>query len=214
MPPLPEVWFARHVKPASSVVADDLLIATRRAEHLEQHGATVVGPSQQAGLAGIGVVWALLTCVIAWSPTTWAWGVLAIGGAVISVATWIRDRRRRALIPFLVADPEQPFGVLTRARRRDIGRQMRGRDPVTDDTAPLVRAMLGWQRRSTRIAVPVLIGLFAGLVGMAGATLRTTGGFGVALLVFAFVVAVSVTVLGVVEARRRRRVLATIDDER
>ncbi|MBT1669274.1 hypothetical protein KK092_07770 [Curtobacterium flaccumfaciens pv. flaccumfaciens] len=161
----------------------DLAEATRRAEYLVEHGPTVGVMSQQAGLAAMSVLW---------------------------VAAWVRARRHRRLLPYLVETPEQPLGALTPADRKSVTRQVSGRAPVESEAVPLVRAMLAWQRRSTRISAPTLIGTGLSLLGLGGAS-ATTLGWGWAFLVFIAVVAVFVTVATVIGVRRSRRVLAVLD---
>ena len=188
----------------------DLAEATRRAEYLVEHGPTMGVMSQQAGLAAMSVLWVAATAPAAFRLTTLVWFLLAVAGTVVSVAAWVRARRHRRLLPYLVETPEQPLGALTPAERKSVTRQVSGRAPVAPEAVPLVRAMLAWQRRSTRISAPTLIGTGLSLLGLGGAS-ATTLGWGWAFLVFIAVVAVFVTVATVIGVRRSRRVLAEID---
>ncbi|WP_434770469.1 hypothetical protein [Curtobacterium flaccumfaciens] len=188
----------------------DLAEATRRAEYLVEHGPTMGVMSQQAGLAAMSVLWVAATAPAAFRLTTLVWFLLAVAGTVVSVAAWVRARRHRRLLPYLVETPEQPLGALTPAERKSVTRQVSGRAPVAPEAVPLVRAMLAWQRRSTRISAPTLIGTGLSLLGLGGAS-ATTLGWGWAFLVFIAVVAVFVTVATVIGVRRSRRVLAVLD---
>ena len=188
----------------------DLAEATRRAEYLVEHGPTVGVVSQQAGLAAMSVLWVAATAPAAFRLTTLVWFLLAVAGTVVSVAAWVRARRHRRLLPYLVETSEQPLGALTPAERKSVTRQVSGRAPVAPEAVPLVRAMLAWQRRSTRISAPTLIGTGLSLLGLGGAS-ATTLGWGWAFLVFIAVVAVFVTVATVIGVRRSRRVLAVLD---
>ena len=188
----------------------DLAEATRRAEYLVEHGPTMGVMSQQAGLAAMSVLWVAATAPAAFRLTTLVWFLLAVAGTVVSVAAWVRARRHRRLLPYLVETPEQPLGALTPAERKSVTRQVSGRAPVAPEAVPLVRAMLAWQRRSTRISAPTLIGTGLSLLGLGGAS-ATTLGWGWAFLVFIAVVAVFVTVATVIGVRRSRRVLAELD---
>ena len=188
----------------------DLAEATRRAEYLVEHGPTMGVMSQQAGLAAMSVLWVAATAPAAFRLTTLVWFLLAVAGTVVSVAAWVRARRHRRLLPYLVETPEQPLGALTPAERKSVTRQVSGRAPVAPEAVPLVRAMLAWQRRSTRISAPTLIGIGLSLLGLGGAS-ATTLGWGWAFLVFIAVVAVFVSVATVIGVRRSRRVLAVLD---
>lgn len=192
--------------------ADSLIIAGRRAQHLAQHGATVVGISQQAGLASLSILWVLLALVSAFHLTTVIWFLLTVAGAAVAVVSWIRARRRRTLLPFAVEEAERPFQVLDKVQRQAVKRQMRGRDPVKPVAAPLVRGMHLWQRHSSRAAMPTLIGMGLGIAGLAGSTIHTVGDWGSVLLVFELAVAVFITIAGLAEARRRNRVLAATEE--
>ncbi|RFA21273.1 hypothetical protein B7R24_07785 [Subtercola boreus] len=70
--------------------------------------------------------------------------------------------------------------------------------------------MLLWQRRSTRIVLPTLIGMGIGLIGLGGSTTRTLGGWSFALQAFELVTVLFVTILSLREARRCNRVLTEI----
>ncbi|WP_440227467.1 hypothetical protein [Curtobacterium flaccumfaciens] len=188
----------------------DLVEATRRAEYLVEHGPTVGVMSQQAGLAAMSVLWVAATAPAAFRLTTLIWFLLAVAGTVFAVTAWVRARRHRRLLPYLVETPEQPLGALTPAERKSVTRQVSGRAPVAPEAVPLVRAMLAWQRRSTRTSAPTLIGTGLSLVGLGGASAMTFG-WGWAFLAFIAVVVVFVTVTTVIGVRRSRRVLAEID---
>ncbi|WP_282819380.1 hypothetical protein [Curtobacterium flaccumfaciens] len=188
----------------------DLAEATRRAEYLVEHGPTVVVMSQQAGFAGMSILWALISVPSVLRTDSVVWFLFALAGAVVNVTAWVRARRHRRLLPYLVETPEQPLGVLAPADRKSVTRQVSGRVPVPPETVPLVRAMLAWQRRSIRTSAPTLIGTGLSLLGLGGATAPTFGSDW-AFLVFIAVVAVFVTVATVIGVRRSRRVLAEID---
>ncbi|PZF60731.1 hypothetical protein DEI81_12070 [Curtobacterium sp. MCBD17_013] len=190
---------------------DNFVIAGRRAERLAQHGATVVGISQQAGAAGLCSLWLLVTVTSASRSTTLVWFLLTVAGAGVAFTSWIRARQLHTLLPYTIEAPERPFQVLDKAQRRTIGRQIRGKETVTPVTARLVRATHLSQRRSTRAALPPLIGMGLGVAGFAGSLIRTVGGWGSALLVLELATAVAVTIAGLVEANRRNRVLAATE---
>ncbi|MGN8048876.1 hypothetical protein ACTJKO_04240 [Curtobacterium sp. 22159] len=185
---------------------DDLLAATRRADRLARSGATVVGISLQACLAGLTVLWALLSSVGLGRPIGIVWTVLAGIGAVVTVVAWIRARRTGTLVPFVVAGAERPVAVLAPARRRELRRQLRRADPVSEPYAGLVRSLIGWQRRSSRAAVPVLLGTLITLLGLSGSIAMATG-LGWSLMIGTVAAAAVVTVLARVEARRWTTVL-------
>lgn len=191
--------------------ADDLVIAGRRAQHLAKHGATVVGISQQASVAGLSILWVFLALASAFHLTTVIWFLVTVAGAVVAFVSWIRARGRRSLLPFTVEEPERPFQVLNKAQRRAVRRQMRGQNPVKPDTVPLVQGMHLWQRQCSRAAMPTLIGMGLGIAGLAGSTIHTLGDWGAVLLVFELAVAVFITIAGFAEAHRRDRVLATTE---
>ncbi|WP_167578313.1 hypothetical protein, partial [Curtobacterium flaccumfaciens] len=56
----------------------DLAEATRRAEHLVEHGPTVVVMSQQAGLAALSVLWVAATAPAALRLSMLVWFLLAV----------------------------------------------------------------------------------------------------------------------------------------
>lgn len=188
----------------------DLAEATRRAEYLVEHRPTVVVMSQQAGFAGMSILWAFISVPSALRTDSVIWFLFALAGAVVNVTAWGRARRHRRLLPYLVETPEQPLVALTPAHRKSVTRQVSGQAPVTPEAVPLVRAMLARQRRSTRTSAPTLIGTGLSLVGLGGASAMTLG-WGWAFLVFIAVVVVFVTVTTVIGVRRSRRVLAEID---
>ncbi|PZF09835.1 hypothetical protein DEI98_10775 [Curtobacterium sp. MCLR17_034] len=188
----------------------DLAEATRRAEYLVEHGPTVVVMSQQAGFAGLSILWAFISVPSVLRTESVIWFLFALAGAVVNVTAWVGARRHRRLLPYLVETPEQPLGALTPADRKSVRRQVSGRAPVPLEAVPLVRAMLAWQRRSTRTSAPTLVGTGLSLLGLGGAA-ATTFGWGLAFLVFIAVVVVFVTVATVIGVRRSRRVLAQID---
>jgi hypothetical protein len=188
----------------------DLAEATRRAEYLVEHGPTVVVMSQQAGFAGMSILWALISVPSVLRTDSVVWFLFALAGAVVNVTAWVRARRHGRLLPYLVETPQQPLGALTPADRKSVTRQVSGRAPVPPEAVPLVRAMLAWQRRSIRTSAPTLIGTGLSLLGLGGATAPTFGS-GWAFLVFIAVIAVFVTVATVIGVRRSRRVLAEID---
>jgi hypothetical protein len=193
------------VDPAEHETDDALALAQRRAEHLAQHGPTVIGMSLQALFAGTSVVWALGAATFSFHGSGLVWFVLAAVGAVVSIASWLRARRRSTLLPFTIEEPERPLPVLDKAQRGAVGRQIRGRQEVTPTTAPLVGAMLVSQQRSGRAVLLSVIGTGLGLVGLAG-SLRDT-----ALLVFILAVVVVVTIAAILEGRTRKRVQAQVE---
>lgn len=190
---------------------DDLTLARLRAERLLEQGPTVTGPSQQAGLAGMSLLWTLLAAASASRPSALAWVSLAAVGAVVSLSGWIRARRRHTLYPYLFADEERPLRALSPQHRKAVGRQLRGREKATPATAPLVRAMVHWQRKVSRSLRASLIGMGFGLIGVAGTSAGARGGWFSALPALVVLAALFVTVLAVVEARRWRRILSEIE---
>jgi hypothetical protein len=189
----------------------DLAEATRRAEYLVEHGPTVVVMSQQAGLTALSVLWVAATAPAAFRLTTLVWFLLAVAGTVVAVTAWVRARRHRRLLPYLVETPEQPLGALTPADRKSVTRQVSGRAPVAPEAVPLVRALLAWQRRSTRMAIPPLVGTGLSLLALTGSTLATLGPWRWLFVVLIVCTAAFVTVLSMIEKRRRERVVAEID---
>ena len=189
----------------------DLAEATRRAEYLVEHGPTMGVMSQQAGLAAMSVLWVAATAPAAFRLTTLVWFLLAVAGTVVSVAAWVRARRHRRLLPYVVETPQQPLGALTPADRKSVTRQVSGQAPVPPEAVPLVRAMLAWQRLSTRMAITPLIGMGLSLLAFAGSTLATPGPWRWLFVVLIVCTAAFVTVLSMIEKRRRERVVAEID---
>lgn len=187
-------------------VDDRLITATRRADRLAAVGGTVVGISQQAALAGLSVLWTALTAVGIARPTELVWTIIAAIGAVLTVTVWIRGRRTGTLLPFFLTAPERPLAVLTPTQRRELRRQLRRPGTVTEPYAALVRSMIDWQRRSTRAAVPMLVGMFLSAVGLSGSVAMTDGLAGWSLTVGLLAVAVFITVASRVESRRQLRV--------
>jgi protein-S-isoprenylcysteine O-methyltransferase Ste14 len=188
-----------------------LLEATRRAGRLAEHGPTVHGPSVTAVLAVGAVLMALAVPVIV-SGERWWIGPVAVAavGMVLALRNWFLARRRHLLQPFWIAADERPFTVLDRGQRQRSWRQIAGRGPVSADSAPLVRAFLEWQRRSSRAAAPGLVALGVVSVGSSWGLALSSGD--VRLLVFLLVVAAFITVLTVVEVHRRERVLRSLPD--
>jgi uncharacterized membrane protein len=188
-----------------------LLEATRRAERLAEHGPTVHGPSVTGVLAVGAVLMTLVVPVIVFGERWWIGPVtVAVFGMVLAVRNWFVARRRHTLQPFWIATGERPFAVLDRGQRQRAWRQISGRAPVSSDSAPLVRAFLVLQERSSRAAVPGLVAFGTVLVGPAWALALSSGD--VWLLVFLLVVAVFITVMTAIEARRRERVLRSLRD--
>lgn len=192
----------------------DLAEATRRAEYLVEHGPTVVVMSQQAGIAVLSVLWVAGTAPAAFRLDTLVWFLLVVAGTVVAVTAWVRARRHGRLLPYLVKTPEQPLGAFTPADRKSVTRQISGRIPVAPEAVPLVRAMLAWQRRSTRMAIPTLVGMGLGLFGFAGSPLATPDPLRWLFVVLIVCTAAFVTVLSAIEKRRRERVLAELDRAR
>ncbi|NII41625.1 Flp pilus assembly protein TadB [Curtobacterium flaccumfaciens] len=188
-----------------------LLEASRRAERLAEHGPTVHGPSVTGVLAVLAVLMTLVVPVIVFGERWWIGPVaVAVSGMVLAVRNWFVARRRHTLQPFWIATGERPFAVLDRGQRQRAWRQINGRAPGSSDSAPLVRAFLVWQERSSRAAVPGLVAFGTVLVGSAWALALSSGD--VWLLVLLLVVAVLVTVMSGIEARRRERVRRSLPD--
>lgn len=193
-----------------------MLEAARRAERLAEHGPTVHGPtvhgpSVTAVIAVGAVLLTLAVPVIVFGERWWPGPVtVAVLGTVLAVRNWFVARRRHTLQPFRIATDERPFAVLDREQRQRTGRQITGREPVSADSAPLVRAFLEWQRRSSRVAAPGLVALGAVMVGSAWGLALSSGD--VWLLAFLIVVAVLIGAMGAVEARRAERVLRSLPD--
>jgi len=188
-----------------------MLEAARRVERLAEHGPTVHGPSVTAVIAVGAVLLTLAVPVIVFGERWWPGPVtVAVLGTVLAVRNWFVARRRHTLQPFRIATDERPFAVLDREQRQRTGRQITGRAPVSADSAPLVRAFLQWQRRSSRAAVPGLVALGAVLVASAWGLALSSGD--VWLLALLIVVAVLIGAMGAVEARRAERVLRSLPD--
>ncbi len=194
---------------------DNLALAHRRAERVLEHGTTVVGLSLQAALAGMSVMWLLLAV-----PSSrdhpfqiWFFAIAAVG-LVVTVTSWLVARRRGLLQPFGGTDLEHPFRVLNKTQQKDIGMQLRGRKAVTPESAPLVRAMLLGQQRATRVILPSMAGMALGLLAGGGKSALPFGVVWPWLLVLEVAAVVFLTVLLVLEARRRNRVLAAVEDLR
>lgn len=195
----------------STAPVDDLAIAQRRAENLASHGGTVVSFSQQAAAAGLSVLWAVMVATRTSSPGNLAWLLLAGAGTAICVLSWVRARLARTLLPYRVEEPERPLVVLRKKQRVEIAKQIRGQESTTPLTAPLVRGILLWQRRSTRIALPTLIGMGLGLIGLGGSTIQTGQVWSFAVFGAELAAVFIIAVVAVVEACRRHRVLTTIE---
>jgi uncharacterized membrane protein len=188
-----------------------LLEAARRAERLAEHGPTVHGPSSTGVLAVSAALLTLAVPVVV-SGERWWFGpvILSALGLVLAVRTWFVARRRHTLQPLWIASDERPFAVLDPQRRRLLRPQFTGRVPVTAAAVPLVAAWIRWQRRSSREAVPGLVALGAVLVGSSWGLTLSSGD--VWFLVLLLVVAVFITVMTAIEARRRERVLRSLPD--
>lgn len=187
---------------------DNLAIAQRRAERLTEHGPTVVGISQQAGIAGLSLMWLLIAVPSALDGDSHIWFALLAGlGSAVTLASWIIARRQHNLQVFIMDDLEDPMKALNPTQRKAIAMQLRGRVPVPLESVPLVRAMLLWQRRASRAVWPTLAGMGVGLIGLGGTL--ANGGFPW-LLLLEFGAVVFVTIVGVVESHRRDRVLAKV----
>lgn len=188
-----------------------MLEAARRVERLAEHGPTVHGPSVTAVIAVGAVLLTLAVPVIVFGERWWPGPVtVAVLGTVLAVRNWFVARRHHTLQPFRIATDERPFAVLDREQRQRTGRQITGREPVSADSVPLVRAFLQWQRRSSRAAVPGLVALGAVMVGSAWGLALSSGD--VWLLAFLIVVAVLIGAMGAVESRRAERVLRSLPD--
>lgn len=188
-----------------------MLEAARRVERLAEHGPTVHGPSVTAVIAVGAVLLTLAVPVIVFGERWWLGPVtVAVLGTVLAVRNWFVARRRHTLQPFRIATDERPFAVLDRGQRQRSWRQVTGRGPVSADSAPLVRAFLQWQRRSSRAAVPGLVAFGAVLIGSSWGLALSSGDAW--LLVLLLVVAVFIAVMTAIEARRRERVLRSLPD--
>ena len=188
-----------------------ILEAARRADRLAEHGPTVHGPSVTAVIAVGAVLLTLAVPVIVFGERWWPGPVtVAVLGTVLAVRNWFVARRRHTLQPFRIATDERPFAVLDRGQRQRSWRQITGRGPVSADSAPLVRAFLQWQRRSSRAAVPGLVAFGAVLIGSSWGLALSSGDAW--LLVLLLVVAVFIAVMTAIEARRRERVLRSLPD--
>lgn len=166
-----------------------MLEAARRVERLAEHGPTVHGPSVTAVIAVGAVLLTLAVPVIVFGERWWLGPVtVAVLGTVLAVRNWFVARRRHTLQPFRIATDERPFAVLDRGQRQRSWRQVTGRGPVSADSAPLVRAFLQWQRRSSRAAVPGLVAFGAVLIGSSWGLALSSGDAW--LLVLLLVVAV------------------------
>lgn len=182
---------------------DRLVTATRRADRLAAVGGTVIGISQQAGLAGLSVFWTALGAVGITRPAGLIWTIISAIGAVLIVTVWIRARRTGALLPFFLTAAERPLAVLTPAQRRELRRQLRRPGTVTEPYAGLVRSVIDWQRRSSSAAVPLLVGMFLTMVGLSGSIATTNGPAGWSLMVGILAVAAFITVVSRLESRRQ-----------
>lgn len=188
-----------------------MLEAARRVERLAEHGPTVHGPSVTAVIAVGAVLLTLAVPVVVFGERWWLGPVtVAVLGTVLAVRNWFVARRHHTLQPFRIAADERPFAVLDRGQRQRSWRQITGRGPVSADSAPLVRAFLQWQRRSSRAAVPGLVAFGAVLIGSSWGLALSFGDAW--LLVLLLVVAVFIAVMTAIEARRRERVLRSLPD--
>lgn len=160
-----------------------------------------------AALAGLSVVWTLLTTVQIDRPAAATWTAIALVGAVVAVGSWIRARRTGTLLTFVVEEPERPLAVLDRTDRRELRQQMRSPDTVTARWAPVIDGMVRWQRRSSRASALLLSGMLLSLVGLAGSTTATNGPLGWWLLAFSLAVAAFIVSAVAFEVRRNRRLL-------
>ncbi len=190
---------------------DNLALAERRAERLVEHGATVVGISMQAVFAGMSVLWSLIAMTSVRGSVFHVWlAVVAAIGLLLAVGGWILARRRHTLQPFPGTDLEDPWHVLDEAQRRRIAAQLRGREPVTTESAPLVRAMLLWQRRAARSILPALSGAALCLLATGATSSLPLGGGWPWLLTLELLAVSFVTAKVIVERRRRNRILADL----
>ena len=188
-----------------------LLEATRRAERLAEHGPTVHGPSATGLLVVVAALMALAVPVVVFGERCWIGPVtVAAVGMVLAVRNWFVARRRHTLQPFRITTDERPFAVLDRGQRQRAWRQITGRAPVSAASVSLVRAFLGWQRRSSRGAVPSLVAFGVVLLGTSWGLALSSGD--VRLLVLVPAVAVFVTLMNVIEVRRGERVLRSLPD--
>jgi hypothetical protein len=180
--------------------------ATARAAEIERRGPRVVGPSLQACLFAMTTLFFALTLPLAiaggpvWQPV-----VCGFGWAISTVA-WVRARRRSTLEPFL---PEQPgpTRVLSREQRREMGRQLRGKQPPSPHAVDLIDLVVRRQRESSAHLWPSLVGTGLGVAG-AGS---------LATLLLLAVAAVFILVVTTLERRRWERwdrASATVSDRR
>lgn len=187
---------------------DNLALAQRRAERALESDSTVVGFSVQAALAGMSLIWALMALPSARDQGVQVWPLaVAAVGVVIAVTSWLVARRRRLLQPFPGTDLEHPFGVLSASQQRTVTMQLRGRTAVSQESAPLLRAMILGQRRATRVMAPTLVGAGMSLLGAGGSSTARLGGAWSWLLMLELGAVAFVVIALAVESRRRTRVL-------
>ena len=190
---------------------DNLAAAQRRAERMLENGATVVGPSMQAFFVGLSVMWVIQAVSGTSEQDGRVWfSVLGVLGFLIAVTGWLVARRRNLLQPFPGTDLDSPWQVFSETERKAIGAQLRGRAPVVVESAPVVRAMLLWQRRVTRALLPTLAGAGLCLIAAGGATPRPSSWSWPWLSLIEVAAVVSMAAMATVETRRRGRVLRHI----
>lgn len=109
--------------------------------------------------------------------------VLIVAGIGFMVVTFVRARRTRAW------SWRSPIRVLSWRQRRRVGRQLRGKAPVTEDEMVVLRAAAQLIRVQSRNSQPLIVGF---LVLNVGQIVQSTSGFVtgtsvVVLVVFAWV---------------------------
>jgi len=86
---------------------------------------------------------------------------LVVVAVALAVAGWLRARSAGALTPFAAWSTSDPrVARLTSAEQRAVGRQAIGREPVTAESAELVRDLIGRKRRRSRAVLPSLATMF------------------------------------------------------
>ncbi|MBF4606946.1 hypothetical protein [Curtobacterium sp. VKM Ac-1393] len=176
--------------------------AAQQARVLVERGPLVVGPSVQAVLTGLALVFfGVGTTLATLEPSPWK-AIVSGAGVTIALLGWLWARRHDGLEPFLGSGERTPASLLERDQRRAVRLQMRGKTPPTPHSMELVDLLTRRQQASARNLWPTLIGFGVALVG---ADLTS----GVLLLGF-LGVSVLIAVISWIERRRWQRVRAAI----
>ncbi|WP_148076805.1 hypothetical protein [Frigoribacterium sp. PhB24] len=181
----------------------------------EEHatGGKIVGPSSQVMMIPFSVFGGLLAAFAALGDgvTGVTFGVsvtLAAVAVVSAILGWRRAKSVEALMPFIYwSSADYPFSQLDPDRRRLLVRQMFGREPVTAESAELVRFLIRRKRRRATALMPSLLAMFLILAALAIAA----GYPGWGLLGAVLLLAVLVTATQY-EKRREDRVLRLTDE--